>query len=292
MPLAHVGGLSIVTRCLIARRTVVLSPSFDAEQIRAILKRERITLCSFVPTMLLRLLEDANGWRMPATVRAILLGGAGAPAKLLAIAQERSLNVLTTYGLTEACSQVTTQRYGTRPSPEEGSGSPVLGTEVRIHDGRIHVRGGSLMTGYFPVGAHVAPFTDDGWFRTEDYGRIDEQGRLHVLGRSADLIVTGGENVYPLEVEREIERTEGVQASCVFGLADDVWGQIVCVAVVSDQPLDELRAKLAQRLATTLASHKRPRRIALVKALRATAAGKLDRAATAAEATPKLVSMT
>ncbi|MGH7285060.1 MAG: class I adenylate-forming enzyme family protein, partial [Polyangiaceae bacterium] len=237
MPPAHVGGLSIVIRCLLARRTVVLAKPgapFDPDAVRADIDRHAVTIVSFVPTMLQRMLQAAPNWNGARPLRAILLGGAGAPPKLIAASADRHLPVLTTYGLTEACSQVTTQKYGAPPSLENGAGVPVEGMEVRIESDRIWVRGKSMMSGYFSHASQPSPFTPDGWFPTGDIGRIDERGNLHVLGRHHDLVVTGGENVYPADVESEIERISGVRAACVFGMPDETWGEIVCVAVVRE----------------------------------------------------------
>jgi o-succinylbenzoate---CoA ligase len=279
MPLAHVGGLSILVRCLIARRCVVVPDvvdRFDPEHILDVIHRDRVTIASFVPTMMKRVLDLRRG-PLPKHLRAILLGGAATPEPVLALARESKAPVLTTYGLTEACSQVTTQRYGTLPSIEEGSGSPMRGTEVRIAaDGRIEARGPTMMTGY--VGGEKLARED--WFRTEDFGRIDEEGRLHVLGRSQELIVTGGENVYPLEVERMLESLPGIAAACVFGIPDETWGEIVCAALVGDaRAMNDLK----------VAAHKRPRRVAFLNELPMTAAGKLDRPATRLAATAHLL---
>jgi O-succinylbenzoic acid--CoA ligase len=291
MPLAHVGGFSVVTRTLLARRAVVLpagarTAPFEPRAVLDALERHRVTLLSVVPTMMKRLLDV--GRPLPPSLRAILLGGAATPAALLERCAELRLPTLTTYGLTEACSQVTTQRLGTRPGVEQGSGPPMAGVEVRIGEGeRIEIRGPTLMNGYHPPGVHAHPFLEGGWFRTEDLGRLDAEGRLHVLGRREELVVTGGENVYPLEVEQVVDAAPGVRASCVFGVPDEEWGQIVCVAVVASGALD--RDALAQFLMSRLAPHKRPRRIAELEELPVTAAGKLDRRAVPALAAPNLV---
>jgi o-succinylbenzoate---CoA ligase len=295
MPLAHVGGLSIVVRCLIARSCVVIPESTDVDTLRHVIGRDRVTLASLVPTVLKRLLDDDHHHHEPSgcweTVRAVLLGGAGAPKSLLDMARTAKVPVLTTYGLTEACSQVTTQRFGTEPSIEQGSGHPIRGTEIRIsnEDGRIEIRGPSLMTGYIgdrkPMTA--APFLRDGWLRTEDFGRFDEEGRLHVLGRSEELVVTGGENVYPLEVERHLDAIPGIRSSCVFGVPDDTWGEIVCAAFVLESPV--MPADLFAAFESRLAAHRRPRRVAILDGFPSTAAGKLDRRGVMRLATPQLV---
>jgi len=287
MPLAHVGGFSILVRCLLARAAVVTTSHarFDPEAIATVLARDRVTLVSFVPTMLVRLLDA--GATIPDTVRAVLLGGAAADDRLLDRARALRVPVLTTYGLTEACAQVTTQRYGTEPGAEHGVGEPLPGVEVRIVDGEVHVRGPSLMTGYFPIGAHPSPFTDDGWLPTGDLGRLDDRGRLWIDARRTDLIVTGGENVYPAEVERVLEGIPGVAAACVFGVPDATWGATVAAAVVWSEPSRTVDA-VAEAVVAKLAPYKRPRWLADVSTLAFTTSGKLDRERTKQIAFPRL----
>jgi len=289
MPLAHVGGLSILVRAVLARRCVVVPESdrFDPELFRRVVTRDRVTIASLVPTQLARVLETERRG-LPAHVRVVMLGGAASSAGILDAARELAIPALTTYGLTEACSQVTTQVYGTAPSALQGSGPPIAGTEVRIVEARVEVRGPTLMSGYHGT-VHASPIGPDGWLRTEDFGRIDEEGRLHLLGRKQELLVTGGENVYPLEVERVLESLPGIAASCVFGTADETWGEIVCAAIVLRPGAGDPLPTLGEELRERLAAHKRPRRIAIVSELAATAAGKLDRRGTAEAAMPLLV---
>lgn len=287
MPLAHVGGLSIVTRCLLARRAVVLpawhgpfAPEALAQQIAA----QRVTLLSLVPTQLARLLA-LPGWRPPPALRAVLLGGAAASEALVARAAERGVPVLCTYGLTEACSQVTSQSLA--DPVRAGSGRPLPGAEVRILDDQIQIRGPMLFDGYHRRGAPPQlPLTADGWFATGDLGRLDADGSLHVLARRTDLIVTGGENVYPIEVEQALERCPGVLSACVFGVADEAWGQRVAAALVlaPDADAGAVFRGVRALVLGQLAPHKRPRLVAQVDALAVTGAGKLDRAATARQA--------
>jgi len=294
VPLAHVGGLSIVTRCLAARRPLVLADPqpggrFDADAIAAGIARDRITLLSLVPTMLRRLF-DLPAWAPPPELRAVLLGGAAASPHLLDEAAARDIPVLTTYGLTEACSQVTVQSYGTRPGAEHGAGLPLAGVEVRIADDEIHVRGPNLLSGYLAAPGETAasPLDRDGWFATGDFGRFDERGRLHLLARRTDLIVTGGENVYPMEVEAALARLAGIAGCCVFATPDETWGQRVAVAIApaaSGPPTD---AELDRFFRTHLAPHKRPREVAFIDELPTTPSGKLDRAAAASLARAQL----
>lgn len=293
LPLAHVGGLSIVTRCLLARRTVVLGSGDDVGSLLDSVHRHRVTLLSLVPTVLRRILDLDPPVRPPDHLRAVLLGGGPAAPTLLEQAVDQGWPVLTTYGLTEACSQVTTQRYGTVNRGEAGSGPPLPGVELRIgDDDEIQVRGPTLFSRYVPAGAG-SPFIDGDWFPTGDRGRIDDRGNLHVLGRRADRIVTGGENVDPAEVEHALETLAGVREACVFGVPDDEWGEVVCVAVVpeatGDTEADRRRlARQIHELRGRLAPFKLPRRLAVVESLPRTATGKVDRRETGLRSADRL----
>lgn len=280
LPVAHVGGLSILIRCLLARRAVVLAADTTPAELSETIRRHRATIVSLVPTLLARLLDLDPPTELPPYVRAILLGGAAASPALLTRAADRGWPVLTTYGLTEACSQVTTQPFGTWNRGQLGAGPPLPGIEVRI-DGQdqIIVRGPTLLTGYLtPDGIEGAPL-DDGWLPTGDHGRLDDAGNLHVTGRGTDRIITGGENVDPTEVEQALERVPGVRHACVFGEPDPDWGEVVCAALVAGPDLEP--GSLRSDLDRSLAAFKRPRRIAVLDAIPVGPSGKVDREAVA-----------
>jgi O-succinylbenzoic acid--CoA ligase len=274
MPLAHVGGLSVLVRALVARRTVVLSPPgpFEPARFFDVIARCRVTIASLVPTQLARLAR--TGRSCPASLRAVLLGGAACPPSVLGRATALGYPIHTTYGLTEMCAQVATSSAPVR-SADEGVGEPLEGVEVKIVEGRIHVRSRARMDGWIEPSASP-PFDAEGFYDTGDLGHLDAHGRLHVDARREDLIVSGGENVYPAEVERALLAIEGIEAACVVGLADETWGQRVSAAVVSDVPIDE--EGLSARLRRELAAFKVPRQIVRLAALPTNAVGKLDRA--------------
>lgn len=278
MPPAHVGGLSIVTRSLIARRCVVLlSGSFDPDEAVRVMAEQRVTLCSLVPTMLRRLLAlEEPAWTPSSELRAVLVGGAPFPDALRELASKRNVPTLTTYGCTEACSQITTQRADQMAT--RGSGAPLPGIDLRIQADEIQVRGDVLMDGYFGHDRSGTPWTSDGWLRTGDFGSFLADGQLLVEGRIDDLIVTGGENVSPQEVEAWLETVPGIMSACVFSLPHDEWGEEVVAAVVTDSMrYDE--DTLRDRLTSELAMHKRPKRICVLDALPLNRSGKVDRAA-------------
>jgi len=286
MPLAHAGGLSIVTRCLVASRPIVLLPRFDPDEVLDAIVRHRATLLSVVPTMLAALVErDRRG--ALATLRAILVGGAEFPRALRDEALGRGLPTLATYGLTETCSQIATEspRDPKRPG-ERHSGRPLHGVEVRIErasgdaalpcePGRVLVRGPMRMRG-LRGGVPLAP---DAWLDTRDAGYLDEHGRLVVLGRVDDTIVTGGENVHPTEIEEAL-RDAGAADAVVFAVDDERFGKIVAAALVLAPRGVDASAVLA-RAEAALASFKRPRRFVVVDAMPRNATGKIDRRAAA-----------
>lgn len=274
MPLAHVGGLSVLVRCLAARRTIVLGAqgSFDPAAFLDVVARHRVTLASLVPTQLAQLVRAEA--QSPASVRAVLLGGAACPSSVLERALDLGHPIHTTYGLTETCAQVATSRAPVR-SIDEGVGEPLDGVDVKIEGGRILVRSASRMDGWLDASL-PSPFDAEGFYDTGDLGELDAHGRLHVHTRRDDLIVSGGENVYPAEVERALLAHDGVEAVCVVGLPDEIWGQRVAAAYVSRAPLDE--PALIAALRRVLASFKVPRRLLRLEALPTNAVGKLDRA--------------
>ncbi|HXD64459.1 MAG TPA: AMP-binding protein [Solirubrobacteraceae bacterium] len=233
MPLAHVGGLSIQIRSAVYGTTVLLHDRFDTERALAALMdpAQRVTLVSLVPTMLSRLLDA--GLRAPPTLRRVLLGGGPIAPALLARARAARVAVSPSYGMTEACSQIATD------------GIPLLGTELRIaEDGEVLVRGRTVA---------AAALGADGWLHTGDLGALDDAGRLVIAGRKADTIVTGGENVAPVEVEAVLLEHPGVLDAAVFGRSDPEWGEAVVAQVVladgAGVETEALRAHCAARLA-------------------------------------------
>jgi len=270
MPLAHVGGLSIVLRCLLAQKTIVLSPPGGAHAFMETVSTHRVTIASLVPTQLAHLVNAEL--ESPPHLRAVLLGGAACPDGILRRAHTLGWKVFTTYGLTEACSQVTTSispvlnSYG-------GSGTPLDGVELEIREGRICIRTPSLMLGWLAKGL-PEPFDERGFYDTGDLGSLDEEGRIHLHARRTDLIVTGGENVYPREVEEAVLGLDGLREACIVGVEDELWGQRVALLYVGEeQALDALQ----QALRPTLAAFKIPRVIQRIDALPTNSVGKIDR---------------
>ena len=220
LPLYHVGGLSIVFRCLISGAAIAL-PGPDAPLGRSI-SDLRATHVSLVSTQLLRLLrEDAT----LEDLKAVLMGGGPMPEDLVDGALARGLPVHTSYGLTEMASQVTTTAPGAAPEELRTAGRVLPHREVSVSgEGEILVRGETLFAGYVEGEKTVYPAGADGWFRTGDLGRLDGAGRLRVLGRRDNLFVSGGENVRPEEIEAALLRIPGVEEAVVVPVADPEYG--------------------------------------------------------------------
>jgi o-succinylbenzoate---CoA ligase len=248
LPLNHVGGLSVVTRSLLTGTPLTVLPGFDAAAVRQ--ECGPNVLVSLVATALRRVGAEL--------FHTVLLGGSAPPSRLPA-------NVVTTYGLTETGSGVVYD------------GVPLDGVEVVVESGtkEIAVRGPMLLRAYRDG---ECPLDEDGWFRTGDCGRIDAAGRLQVVGRLADVIITGGENVWPAPVEDALRGHPGVADVAVAGRPDPEWGEEVVAWVVPSDPdvppaLSELREVVAEKVAPFAA----PRRLIIVTGLPRTSIGKVRR---------------
>ena len=242
LPLAHVGGLSVITRSLITGTTLTVIDGFDADVVSA----SEATLVSLVTTALQRI--------DPSLFRAIVLGGARPPV-------DRPPHCIATYGLTETGSGVV---Y---------NGKPLNSVEIEIRDDEVHLRGPMLLRCYRDG---TSPLTSDGWLPTGDLGFLRDDGSLHVEGRRGDVINTGGEKVWPDDVERQLIQHPDIHDVAVTGLPDNEWGQIVAAFVVSARPnlsLDEIRAHCRAQLP----GYALPKQLELVKAIPRTALGKVRR---------------
>jgi o-succinylbenzoate---CoA ligase len=257
MPLSHVGGLSIPIRSAIYATTAIVQGRFDLESVLADLMNpaRRITLVSLVPTMLARLLDA--GLTQPPTLRWALLGGGPIAPGLLLRARDAGVPVAPTYGMTEACSQIATH------------GWPLPGVVVLTSSGgEILVRGPIVAAG--AIG-------EDGWLHTGDLGRIDARSRLEVIGRKADTIVSGGENVAPAEVEAVLLEHPDVADVAVHGRSDPEWGEAVVATVVLRDGAVAGSDQLREFCALRIARYKVPKEVEFAVALPRTASGKLLR---------------
>lgn len=267
LPLAHVSGLSIAMRSAIYGTTMILHDGFDVDRIGDSLKTGEATVVSLVSTMLMRLLEAGADLAAP---RAILVGGGPVPPDALEEALGRGATVVQTYGLTEAASQVTTLAPADARRKIGSAGRPLLTTHLRIQDGEILVQGPTVAPGCADA---------DGWLHTGDLGRIDEEGFLFVEDRVDDMIVSGGENIAPVEVEQVLMRHPAVAEAAVVGREDPEWQQAVTAVVVLADGAEASAEDLRQHCAESLAGFKVPKRVELARSLPRTPSGKLMRRA-------------
>lgn len=279
LPLFHVGGLSIVIRSVLYGTGMVLHRQFGERALSASLRGDRVTHVSVVATMLQRLL-DVDAEPCAPQVRVVLVGGGPVPEALLERAAALAYPVVQTYGLTETASQVATLAPADAIVRLGSAGKPLVTTRLRVdappgEPGEILVSGPVVTPGYFRRPEATAAAIRDGWLHTGDIGRLDDDGYLYVLDRRDDLIVSGGENVYPAEIEALLLRHPTVRQAAVVGLPDPAWGQLVAAAIVADDGAapEEIRLWMQERLA----GFKVPSRIERVEALPMTASGKVQR---------------
>ncbi len=288
MPLYHIGGLAIVLRSAIYGTTVVLHPGFDPQSVLQSLRRDRITALSLVPTMLVRLLDAAEPMRFPDSLRFVLLGGGPIAPELVARARRAGMPIAPTYGLTEAASQVSTLAPEEVATRGASAGRALPGLEIRIVDeqgrdqsprdpGEIWLRGPQVTAGYLRPDDNEQGLRG-GWLRTGDIGVLSPDGYLTLLDRRRDLIVSGGENVYPAEVEAVLLSHADVAAAAVVGRPDPVWGQVVHAFVVPRAARRPRPEDLIAHCRARLAGFKLPRHVRVVASLPLTASGKLRRA--------------
>lgn len=294
LPFYHIGGLSILLRSVIYGIGVVALEleHFDAGAVNEAIVAEGVTIISVVAVMLQRMLaaldEGQTGHTYPPALRCVLLGGGPAPRPLLEDCAGRHIPVVQTYGLTESCSQAATLAPEDALRKLGSAGKPLLPVQLRIVDeeggiaargepGGIELRGPTITPGYADRPDATAAAFHEGWLATGDVGYLDAEGYLYVLDRRVDLIISGGENVYPAEIEATLLAHPDVEEAGVCGVADARWGQAPVAFVRlrggSTITRDDVLAYAAERLAR----YKAPKAVYIVAALPRTSSGKLMR---------------
>jgi o-succinylbenzoate---CoA ligase len=263
LPLHHVAGLQVLVRSLVAGTTPVLCERFEP----AALSDSRASYVALVPTMLYRALRANVDLRRYA---AVLIGGAAAAPALLAQARAAGASVVVTYGMTETCGGCVYD------------GRPLTGVRVDVGaDGRVRIAGPVLARGYRLRPTLTSEAFRSG-FRTDDLGRVTADGRLEILGRADEVIVSGGKKVHPQQVEALLATHHSVAEALVLGVADAEWGQRVVAAVVpSDPRRPPALTTLRRHIAASAPGWTHPRELRLFSALPKLASGKTDRRATA-----------
>lgn len=284
LSLGHIGGLSLVVRAVMNGASVRLWPSFSADSVtRAVLAGE-VTHLAIVPVMLRRILEclkDRHAPVIPETLRCVLVGGAAASPGLLDEARRGGLPVATTWGMTETASQIATAPPELARRLPGTAGRPLRGLEVAAGPGGVlRVRGPTLASVVIRgpgCPAELLPTDADGWYVTRDIGRVDDDGLVWIEGRQDAIIVSGGLNVSPREVERVIETLPGVAEAVVFGVPSEEWGEVVAAVVERDGP-GVSAADIDRHCRARLARGRCPTHIVVADELPRTWTGKVMRA--------------
>jgi len=268
LPLYHIGGQSILWRCARAGAGVLLHDGFAAERVATDLARYPVSHLSLVPSMLALLLDA--GARPPASLRHVLIGGAALAQPLYARATAAGWPLTPSYGMSETAAQIASWQASDGPWQQGLVGRALPGCEIGItSDGRIRLRGPQVMLGYLNGGGPDA----DGWLSTGDLGHLDDEGRLTVIGRADDMLISGGRNVHPLDVEACLAAFPGVCDVAVTGLPDPLWGDRVVALVVGVVSAEALLAHARLHLPSAAL----PRKMVFLDRLPRNPAGKLER---------------
>lgn len=273
LPLFHVSGLSILMRSLYNGTAVTILPKYDEAQVLKLIESEQINMMSLVPTILTQLEPHITHH----VLRVILLGGEFIPMALIEACEKKSLPIYKTYGMTETFSQSVTFSVLEYPHKRESVGKPLPGMQVRIDNpdtdgvGEIHLTGPMVMTGYI----NKKPI--DGDFNTDDIGYIDEEGFVYILNRRKDLIISGGENIYPKELEDLVYTLPLVKECAVVPVSDVKWGQVPALFVAFYDGKSLPPEDIIVFMKDSLAKYKIPKYVKVLTALPRNGTGKILR---------------
>ncbi|MBC2174941.1 o-succinylbenzoate--CoA ligase [Listeria booriae] len=276
VPIFHISGLSILMRSVIYGIPVYLEEHFDAKRVDRFLCSGEVTIISVVTTMVQRLLDTYTKSYHP-KFRCMLLGGGPASKAILESCFAKDIPLIQSFGMTETASQIVTLPPEDALQKIGASGKPLFPAEVKIGEKKeILLKGPSITVGYLNnETATKAAFDEDGWFRTGDIGEIDEDGFLFVLERYSDLIISGGENIYPTEIEHVLLEHPDIVEAAVVARHDDRWGQVPVAYLVTTKVLSQEILALFCQL--RLAKYKVPHSFYFLKALPKTASQKIQR---------------
>lgn len=273
LPLFHVSGLSILMRSLYNGTAVIILPKYDEAQVLKLIESEQINMMSLVPTILTQLEPHITHH----VLRVILLGGEFIPMALIEACEKKSLPIYKTYGMTETFSQSVTFSVLEYPYKRESVGKPLPGMQVRIDNpdtdgvGEIHLTGPMVMTGYI----NKEPI--DGDFNTDDIGYIDEDGFVYILNRRKDLIISGGENIYPKELEDLVYTLTSVKECAVVPVSNVKWGQVPALFVAFHDGKSLPPEDILAFMTNSLAKYKVPKYVKALTALPRNGTGKILR---------------
>lgn len=273
LPLFHVSGLSILLRSLYNGTAVTILPKYDEAQVLKLIEFEHINMMSLVPTILTQLEPSITHHKL----RVILLGGEFIPMALIDACEKKSLPIYKTYGMTETFSQSVTFSILDYPHKRDSVGKPLPGMQVRIDNpdadgvGEIHLTGPMVMTGY------IGKEPIDGDLNTDDIGYVDEDGFVYILNRRKDLIISGGENIYPKELEDLVYTLPSVKECAVVPVPDPKWGQVPALFVAFHDGESMTADEIVSFMTKSLAKYKVPKYVKILPALPRNGTGKIVR---------------
>lgn len=278
LPIYHISGLSVILRSVIEGFTVRILEKYNTDTMLQIIQNENITHVSLVPQTL-KWLMDA-GLQSPYQLEKILLGGAKLSANLIQQALNYKLPIYNSFGMTETCSQFLTatpdmlaQRYDTVGVPSDNVEVKIKQPNQNGH-GELLIKGNNVMNGYlYPV--NLTETFEDGFFKTGDIAEIDEDGFVMIYDRRKDLIISGGENIYPYQIESIAKYYPNIEDTVCIGQSDDTWGQVPILYYIADTKINEI--ELRQYMLDHLAKYKVPKSFYQVEELPYTSTGKLQR---------------
>ena len=273
LPLFHVSGLSILMRSLYNGTAITILPKYDETKVLELIESDRINMMSLVPTILTQLEPKITHH----TLRVILLGGEFIPMALIDACEKKSLPIYKTYGMTETFSQSVTFSVLDYSHKRDSVGKPLPGMQIRIDNpdvdgvGEIHLTGPMVMTGYIDK----EPINGD--LNTDDIGYIDEDGFVYILNRRKDLIISGGENIYPKELEDLVYTLPAVKECAVVPVSDPKWGQVPALFVAFHDSESMTADEILSFMTSSLAKYKIPKYVKILPALPRNGTGKIVR---------------
>lgn len=287
VPMFHISGYSILIRSIVYGMRMVIQETFNEKEVIETIQNEKVTIMSVVSTMLIRIEAELGDRRLPAEFRCMLLGGGPASKILLENCMVKELPVFQTYGMTETASQIVTLSPEYSLSKLGSAGKPLFPSQLKIiapngeeargtTAGEIIVKGPNVTIGYLNREEESSKKIVDGWLSTGDIGYLDEEGFLYVLDRRSDLIISGGENVYPAEIEGVLVSHPDIVDAGVIGVKDEKWGEVP-VAFISTKTELNNKNEVSAFCLKKLAKYKVPKQFYIIDHIPRNAAKKILR---------------
>lgn len=281
LPLFHISGLSTLMKSVIYGMPIYLMKKFDVNTVHQAIMEKNVTIVSVVTLMVQRLIKRLGNDSYPVGLRCFLLGGGPAPRTLLDTAKQKGIPVFQSYGMTETTSQIATLSPQDALEKVGSAGKPLLPAELKINQpgsdgvGEILAKGPMVTSGYYKNKDANEKAFQDGWLFTGDLGYLDEAGYLYVVDRRTDLIISGGENIYPSEIENALLKIPAIKEAGVTGIEDETWGERPVAYVVTNEEITE--EEVIEFLKQHIARFKLPKNVYFIDSLPRNASNKLVR---------------